>query len=63
MSHNTCVGLAGNNIELSGNGKPELQAIALDLSGNVKEQADITNMSVMHVLVNHLIYIISSSIT
>ena len=26
---NTCVGLAGNNLELAGNGKPELQATAI----------------------------------
>ena len=26
---NACVGLAGNNIELAGKGKPELQATAL----------------------------------
>ena len=27
--HNACVGLAGDNLELSGNGKPELQATAI----------------------------------
>ena len=26
---NACVGLAGNNLELAGNGKPELQATAI----------------------------------
>ena len=26
---NACVGLAGNNLELAGNGKPELQAISI----------------------------------
>ena len=26
---NACVGLAGNNLELAGNGKPDLQATAI----------------------------------
>ena len=28
-NRNACVGLAGSNIELAGNGKPELQATAI----------------------------------
>ena len=28
-NRNACVGLAGNNLKLSGNGKPELQATAI----------------------------------
>ena len=45
---NACVGLAGNNLELAGNGKPELQAtaIALDLADK-SQRASRDNMSVM----------------
>ena len=49
---NACVGLAGNNLELAGNGKSELQATAntLDLVDKSR-RASRHNMSAMHVLV------------
>ena len=48
---NACVSLAGNNLELAGNGKPELQATAIRsrLSGKSRRTSR-HDMSVMHVL-------------
>ena len=49
---NACVGLAGNNLELAGNGKPELQATAIRSRFSGKSgRASRHKISVMHVLV------------
>ena len=49
---NACVGLAGNNLELACNGKPELQATAIPSRlADKNRRASRHNMSVMHVLV------------
>ena len=49
---NACVGLAGNNLELAGNGKQEPQETSIrSIFSEKSRRASRHNMVVMHVLV------------